>query len=125
MFLIGLLVMLACAALATDLIVESNDPASMTAFTYGFNGFETGEVFVIGAVVGVLFAVGTALLAAGLGRMAERRRTRRLADSDGSDVESLRAENARLESELAAERSYPSEPATTTDTTTGRHRLRS
>jgi hypothetical protein len=124
MFLIGLLVMLACTALAADLIVESNDPASMTAFTYGFNGFETGEVFVIGAVIGVLFAVGTALLAAGLGRMAERRRARRAADSDDYDVVSLRAENARLENELAAERSYPTEPATT-DTTTGRHRLNS
>jgi uncharacterized integral membrane protein len=130
MFLIGLLVMLGCAALAADLVVESNDAASMTAFTYGFNGFETGEIFVLGAIVGVLFAVGMALLAAGIGRMVQRRRERRVLRRESEDAEALRAANARLESELLAERtdsrSYPSDPDTveTTDTTTGRHRLR-
>jgi hypothetical protein len=132
MLLIGLLLMLACGALAADLVIESTDNVSMTAFTYGFTGFTAGELFVIGAVVGILFAVGCALLAAGIGRRAERRRERRAMVTDSAEAESLRAENARLENELYAERtdgrSYPSEPATadtTTDTTTtgGRHRL--
>jgi hypothetical protein len=131
MLLIGLLILLACGALAVDLIIESTDTASMTAFNYAFTGFTTGEVFVIGAVIGVLFAVSWALMFAGIARGAERRRERRAVVADGEQAESLRAENARLESELAAERtddrSYPSEPATadTSDTATtgGRHRL--
>ena len=131
MLLIGFLLMLACGALAADLVIESTNNVQMTAFTYGFTGFTAGELFVIGAVVGILFAVGCALLAAGIGRRAERRRERRMLAADGEAAESLRAENARLENELLAERtdnrSYPSEPATadTTDTTStgGRHRL--
>lgn len=132
MLLIGLLLMLACGALAADLVIESTDIANMTAFGYGYSGFTAGELFVIGAVVGILFAVGCALLAAGIGRRAERRRERRMLAADGEEADSLRAENARLENELLAERtdsrSYPGEPATadtTTDSTTtgGRHRL--
>jgi hypothetical protein len=130
MLLIGLLLMLACGALAADLVIESTDNVPMTAFTYGFTGFTAGELFVIGAVVGILFAVGCALLAAGIGRRAERRRERRMLAAGGEEAESLRAENARLENELLAERtddrSYPSEPVTAdsdSTTTGGRHRL--
>jgi hypothetical protein len=132
MLLIGLLLMLACGALAADLVIESTDNVNMTAFTYGFTGFTAGELFVIGAVVGILFAVGCALLAAGIGRRAERRRERRALATDSAEAECLRAENARLENELYAERtdgrSYPTEPDTSdttsgTTTTGGRHRL--
>lgn len=131
MMLIGLLILLACGALAADLVVESNDNVSMTAFTYGFTGFTAGELFVIGAIVGVLFALGCALFAAGVGRRAERRRERRMVAAESEEAESLRAENARLENELLAERSddrsYPTEPATAdtsaTTRTGGRHRL--
>jgi hypothetical protein len=133
MMLIGLLILLACGALAADLVIESTDNVSMTAFTYGFTGFTAGELFVIGAVVGILFAVGCALFAAGIGRRAERRRERRTMVTDSEEAENLRAENARLENELLAERtdgrSYPSEPATAdtydsdTTRTGGRHRL--
>jgi hypothetical protein len=131
MMLIGLLILLACGALAADLVIESTDNVNMTAFGYSFSGFNGGELFLVGAIVGILFAVSCALIAAGIGRGRERRRERRVIAADGEAAENLRAENARLESQLLAERSddrsYPSEPVTsdTSDTTTtgGRHRL--
>jgi predicted phage tail protein len=125
MILLGLLLMLGCIALAVDAVVQNTATMHAVAFNQPITDLSLGALFIAGAVVGLLFALGLAMFAGGLGRSVRRRRERRVADQNGAEAESLRAENARLEQQLAAERdgdagAYPDEPATTR--TAGRHR---
>jgi predicted phage tail protein len=124
MVLIGLLLMLGCVALAVDAVVQNTAAMHAIAFNQPITDLSLGGLFIAGAVAGLLFALGLAMFTGGLGRAARRRRERRLADQNTADTESLRAENVRLEQQLAAERSgttvYPSEP--TPARSAGRHR---
>ena len=125
MLLIGLLLMLGCAALAVDAVVENTSTMHAIAFDQQITDLTLGGVFVSGAVVGLLFALGLAMFTGGLGRASRRRRERRLAEQNTAEADSLRAENARLEQQLAAERdsdanAYPADPADTH--VSGRHR---
>ena len=116
MVLLGLLLMLACIGLAVDAVVENASAISATAFNSSITDLSVGELFVAGAVLGLLFALGMALFTGGLGRAARRRRERK----------DLRVRNERLESRLnddASTGTYPDEPAATSTTATaGRHR---
>jgi len=123
MLLLGLLLMVGCVALAVDAVVQNTATMHAVAFNQPISGLSLGALFVAGAVVGLLFALGLALFTGGIGRVSRRRRERRLAEQNTAEAELLRAENARLERELAAERNgdtgaYPAEPTATT----GRHR---
>jgi hypothetical protein len=124
MVLLGLLLMLGCVALAVDAVVQNTAAMHVIAFNQPITDLSLGALFVAGAVVGLLFALGLAMFTGGLGRAARRRRERRLAEQNSAEAESLRAENARLEQQLAAERddtaAYPSEP--TPVRSGGRHR---
>jgi uncharacterized integral membrane protein len=125
MVLLGLLLMLGCVALAVDAVVQNTDTIHAVAFNQTITDLSLGSLFIAGAVVGLLFALGLAMVAGGLGRSVRRRRERRAAEQSGAEAESLRAENARLEQQLAAERdgdasAYPNAPATAP--TPGRHR---
>ena len=125
MLLIGLLLMLGCVALAVDAVIQNTATMHAIAFNQQITDLTMGGIFVAGAVVGLLFALGLAMFMGGLGRSARRRRERRLADQNTAEADALRAENARLEQQLAAERdndatAYPADP---TDThVNGRHR---
>lgn len=124
MVLLGLLLMLGCVALAVDAVVQNTATMHAIAFNQPITDLSLGGVFIAGAVLGLLFALGLAMFTGGLGRASRRRRERRLAEENTADAESLRAENARLEQQLAAERSgttvYPADPTTTR--AGGRHR---
>jgi hypothetical protein len=125
MILLGLLLMLGCIALAVDAVVQNTATMHAVAFNQPITDLSLGALFIAGAVVGLLFALGLAMFAGGLGRSVRRRRERRIADQNGAEAESLRAENARHEQQLAAERdgvagAYPDERVTTR--TAGRHR---
>ena len=124
MVLLGLLFMLGCIALAVDAVVQNTAAMHAIAFNQPITHLTLGGLFVAGAVVGLLFALGLAMFTGGLGRASRRRRERRLAEENTADAEALRAENARLEQQLAAERTgttvYPADPTTTR--TGGRHR---
>ncbi len=124
MVLLGLLLMLGCVALAVDAVVQNTATMHAIAFNQPITDLSLGALFVAGTVVGLLFALGLAMFAGGLGRAARRRRERRAAEQSGAEAESLRAENARLEQQLAerdgAADAYPNEPASTR--TRGRHR---
>src|SRR3954468_16400222 len=127
MLLLGLLLMLGCAALAVDAVVQNSAEIHAIAFNQAVSGLSVGALFVAGAILGLLFALGLALFTGGIGRSARRRRERRAMERDNADAEALRAENARLEEQLAAERgadgstAYPSETAARR--TGGRHRV--
>lgn len=124
MVLLGLLLMLGCIALAVDAVVQNTATMHAIAFNQPITDLSLGALFIAGAVVGLLFALGLAMFTGGLGRAARRRRERRIAEQSGAEADSLRAENARLEQQLAAERDgdatvYPDDPAAAR---AGRHR---
>jgi len=124
MVLLGRLLMLGCVALAVDAVVQNTATTHAIAFNQPITDLSLGALFIAGAVVGLLFALGLAMFTGGLGRAARRRRERRAAEQTGAEAESLREENARLEQQLAARDggtdAYPSEPETTR--ASGRHR---
>src|SRR3954468_15111070 len=127
MALLGLLLMLGCAAVAVDAVVQNTEVMHAVLFNQPITGMSLGALFVAGCVVGLLFALGMAMFVGGLGRSFRIRRERRALRRDTEDAEALRLHNARLEQELATRdtATYPSDGAgTTTDTTTSaRHRV--
>src|SRR3954465_6111183 len=129
MALLGLLLMLGCAAVAVDAVVQNTAVVHAVVFNQPITGLSLGAVFIAGCVLGLLFALGMAMFFGGLGRAARIRRERRALRKDNADAEALRERNAALEQRLAPRaNASPAEPATTdttTDTTTdaGRHRV--
>jgi predicted phage tail protein len=109
MIVLGLLLMLACVGLAADAVIENSSVISATIADRGITDLTLGTVFVAGAVLGLLFTLGLAMVIAGIGRGARKRRERA---------------ELRERSELAtADRdAYPAETTTTTAATAGRHR---
>ena len=105
MIVLGLLLMLACVGLAADAVIENTSFVSATVANRGVSDLSLGEVFVAGAVLGLLFALGMAMFAGGIGRSARKRRERKDLLARESDA-------------------YPADEATTTTTTatSGRHR---
>src|SRR3954454_24760535 len=117
MVLLGLLLILACAALAVDAVMQNGGAIHATVFGHGISGLSVGTLFVAGAVTGLLIALGLALLMGGFGRAARARRERRALRRDSERAVELRAEKERLEEELLArdmaadaEAAYPAEP---------------
>ncbi|MDQ1695379.1 MAG: hypothetical protein QOJ03_732 [Frankiaceae bacterium] len=127
MLVLGLLLMLGCAALAVDAAIQNTAVIHAIAFNRSISDLSVGALFIAGTVVGLLFALGLAMFFGGLGRARRARRERRALRRDSGQAEELRAENARLEQELLDERSsigpgdaYPGDRASTTS---GRHRV--
>jgi predicted phage tail protein len=106
MIVLGLLLMLACVGLAVDAVVENTSLVSATVADRAVTDMSLGTVFVAGAVLGLLFALGMAMLVGGIGRSARKRRER----------------NELLARDRDA---YPDDevtPTTTATATSGRHR---
>jgi uncharacterized protein HemX len=126
MVLLGLLLMLGCVALAVDAVVQNTAVLHAVAFSQPIDRLSLGALFVAGAVVGLLFALGFAMFAGGLGRASRRRRERQIAKQQVAEADSLREQNARLEQRLAEEQSngsaYPDEPQRPVPADIGRHR---
>lgn len=136
MIVLGLLLMLACTALAVDAVVQNTATLHAIAFNQDVTQLSTGGVFIAGAVLGCLFALGLVMFAGGVGRATRRRRERRAVMRETTaETESLRAQNARLEQELStrgtttndatsATPAYPVDPSETETTArSGRHRV--
>jgi hypothetical protein len=115
MILLGLLLMLACAALAVDAVVQNGQSIHATAFNQPISHLSLGALFVAGAVVGLLFALGLLMFTGGIGRAGRKRRDRRSAARDAeAEAVALREHNERLSAELEARRDapYPAEAGT-------------
>jgi hypothetical protein len=113
MIILGLLLMLACGALAADAVVQNSHSIGATAFNQGITHLSLGEIFVAGAVLGILFALGVAMFTGGVGRAGRLRRERRLAQREATaEAVALREHNERLQREIAMHRDgdvYPGE----------------
>jgi hypothetical protein len=116
MILLGLLLMLACAALAVDAVVQNGQSIHATAFNQPISHLSMGALFVAGAVLGLLFALGLVMFSGGIGRAGRKRRERRAAARDAeAEAASLREHNERLSAELEARRDAPYPADTTAD----------
>jgi hypothetical protein len=126
MIVLGLLLMLACAAVAVDVVVQNSNVLTAVLFNQHISQLSLGAIFVAGAVLGLLFTLGLVMLISGSGRAGRRRRERRIAERDAAaETEALRVKNERLESQLqASSPAYPNEPETADERTLsgGRHR---
>jgi len=115
MILLGLLLMAACAALAVDAVVQNTSVMHAVAFNQPISHLSLGAIFVAGAVVGLLFALGLLMFTGGIGRAGRKRRERRVASRQASaETQALREHNERLAAELEQERAssaYPAEAA--------------
>ena len=123
MIVLGLLLMLACTAVAADAVVQNSHVLTAVLFNQHISQLSLGAIFIAGAVLGLLFTLGLVMLIAGTGRAGRRRRERRLAERDAAaETEALRAKNERLESQLQS--TYPDEPAAADERqlSGGRHR---
>ena len=117
MILLGLLLVLACTAMAVDAVVQNGHVLHATAFNQPIEHLTLGGIFVAGAVLGIVFALGILMITGGLGRSRRRRLERRTALRESTaESEALRAHNERLERELEDQRAADAYPA---DTTTG------
>lgn len=131
MILLGLLLMAGCTALAVDAVVQNTGAIHAIVFNQSVTHLSLGAVFVAGAVVGLLFALGLLMFTGGLGRAGRKRRERKLAARKAdAETQALREHNDRLAAELEQERSsstYPTEDttaATADERLSGRHRAR-
>ena len=132
MIVLGLLLMLACAALAVDAVVQNGHAIHATAFNQPVSHLSLGAIFVAGAVLGLLFALGLLMFTGGIGRAGRKRRERRMARREAqAEAAALREHNQKLEAELEAHRStddvYPADANVAADETrttplSGRHR---
>jgi len=113
MILLGLLLMAACAALAVDAVVQNTSVMHAVAFNQPISHLSLGAIFVAGAVVGLLFALGLLMFTGGIGRAGRKRRERRVAARQATaETQALREHNERLAAELEQERTgtpYPAE----------------
>src|SRR5438270_9082829 len=113
MILLGLLLMAGCAALAIDAVVQNHGAIHAIAFNQPISHLSLGAIFVAGAVVGLLFALGLLMFTGGIGRAGRKRRERRVANREArAEAQALREHNDRLAAELEQERTgtpYPAE----------------
>ena len=135
MILLGLLLMAGCVALAVDAVVQNTGAIHAIVFNQSVSHLSLGSIFVAGAVVGLLFALGLLMFTGGVGRAGRKRRERKMAAREAdAETQALREHNDRLAAELEQERSSSTYPAEDTSATTadgrtddrlsGRHRAR-
>ena len=105
MIILGLILAAAGVAAVVGVLASSTDVVSVQAFGYTTDGHQVGVVFAVGALAGLAFAIGVAMLTSGLGRGIRRRReTRRAEKMRRAEEKTLRQRNFELEKELASER---------------------
>lgn len=100
MAILGLLLLLAAAGLAVDVVVQNSASISVEAIGATFS-MRPGWLFVAGLATGVIGMVGVSLLVAGITRARRRRAV--LAESR-RNLQGLQAERDRLAVELERQR---------------------
>ena len=95
---LGLILLVLSGALAAVVALNNTDATSVSAYGYSLSHLNTGELFLFGAITGLVFGLGLALMIAGAGRRRVRRRTLKSQRAELAD------ENARLQAELERER---------------------
>ncbi|MCU1676365.1 MAG: hypothetical protein JWM93_1123 [Frankiales bacterium] len=123
MAVLGLIIALVSGAFIASAWLGSTDPVSVSVFG---NTMSTtvGRLAALGALAGLLFALGLTMLFGGIGRSNRRRReTKQVVVNTRTEAEELRLENERLARELESRDSTPavSEPLVAGRVSDGQH----
>jgi hypothetical protein len=107
MAVLGLIIALATGAFVVAAFLSASDPATLNLF--GVSASTTvGRLVALGALAGLLFMLGLAMLFGGVGRAARRRReTKQVVVTSRTEAEELRLENERLARELEQRQAAP------------------
>lgn len=115
MVFLGLILAAIAAAAGVGVLLDNNDPVTVSAFGQSVSGFTERELFVGGMAVAALFLLGWIFVVSGFRR---RRRLRSelnelddLRENREAYIESLEAERARLTRELSQARQESARPA--------------
>lgn len=105
MILIGLIVLVLATVLTLGIVLPNGGDAGAEAFGVSLDNVSVGGLFLVGVVTGALGLFGLVLALGGLARRRRRRAAaRREVSSARTQADSLAEENARLQEQLAHER---------------------
>lgn len=118
MIVLGLLLILASGALALGVVLSNTNATSAEAFGLTVTNITLGGLFLAGAVTGLAFMLGLAMLAAGSGRKRRRRiQTKNTVQDARSEKEQLAEENSALRAQLSDP--YPTDATPTATSSSG------
>ena len=123
MMALGLILLLLSGALTAVIALNNTDATSVSAYGYSMTNLTTGQLFLFGALTGLVAGLGLAMMIGGASRRRVRRRgLKSEVKAVRSERESLAEENARLQEQLDRERtSRTSVDGTEVYPTDGRH----
>ena len=102
---LGLVLIVLSGLLTAGIALSNTDPAHASAFGVTLSNVNIGGLFLVGAITGLVFGIGLALMLAGAARKrAHRRGLKREVKNVRGERESLAEENARLQEQLQRER---------------------
>ena len=111
MIVLGLLLLLASGTVALGVVLSNTNATSVEGFGLTVSNITLGGLFLAGAVTGLIFMLGLAMLAAGSGRKRRRRiETKHTVRDARTETEQLAEENTALRAQLSDP--YPTEGAT-------------
>lgn len=116
MFALGLVLLVLAGVATLGVVLSNTNQTHAEAFGISLANVSVGGLFVAGAIAGLIFGLGLALMLAGAARKRRRHvETKRTVKGVRSEKEQLAAENEDLRSQLASNPSgYPSEEAGST-----------
>ena len=116
MVALGLVLLVLSGALTLGVVLSNTDPVSASAFGVSLSNVTVGGFFLVGAVAGLVFMLGLAMMIAGGARKRSRRvQSKRTVRDVRSEKEQLEQENADLRARLDGP--YPSEGSSSYDGT--------
>jgi len=102
---LGLILLVLSGVFTLGVVLSNTDTTSAAAFGVSLSNVSIGGLFLAGAVAGLIFGLGLALMLAGAARKRSRRvQSRREVNSVRGEREGLAEENSRLQAELDAQR---------------------
>lgn len=105
MLILGLVLLLAAAALTAGMLLGNTSAADITLFGEKVTAFSVGELFAIGVATGIVAGLSLAMALSGLRRSGRKRRERRAElKTKRAREQELQEENARLARELDQQR---------------------
>lgn len=117
MVFLGLILAAVAAAAGVGVLLDNNDPVTVTAYGQSVSGFTEREIFVGGLAVASLFVLGWILIVSGVRRHRRLRSDLNelddLRENREAYIEALEAERVRLTRELGQVRQ--DQPHTDTD----------
>lgn len=111
MAIFGLILLVACGAVAAAFLLNNTAAVDTSLLGIGSLHFTVAGLFLTGALVGLLFAVGLGLFFRGLARSRRKATERRRLARQSREGQGLREENTRLTAEL--EQTRAAQPADT------------